>query len=161
MFKKDPFEGKVKPYQPKLSELHRSCYILLHTINNNPFSSLKITIEQASNYIINLFYIYALLNLSQFFNHAALIIIIPQDQQYYVPSFIRDTFREMCRPIPDGSEIWVPKITIENITIDQELHDELMIFFNKFNIPVVPIIKEYIQVMPFQAWNSLYATIRR
>lgn len=161
MFKRDPFEGKVKPYQPKLSELHRSCYILLHTINNNSLSTFKKSIDQSSNYIINLFYIYALLNLSQFFNHATLLDKIPQNQHYYVPSFIRDTFRDMCRPIPDGSEIWIPQISIENIEIDQDINNQLMLFFHEFNIPVVPIEKETIQIMPFQAWNTLSCNLRR
>ncbi|RCK60817.1 hypothetical protein Cantr_08273 [Candida viswanathii] len=161
MFRRDPFEGRVKSYQPNLSELHRSCYVLLHTINNNPFSTFKLTIDQASSYIINLFYIYAILNLSQFFNHASLLVKIPQGQKYYVPNFIRDTFRHMCRPIPDGNEIWIPKITIEKIVIDQELNKELLTFFCTFNIPVVPIIKEYVQVMPLQAWGYLQPVIRR
>ena len=160
MFKRDPFEGKVKPYQPKLSELHRSCHILLHTINNNSLSTFKISIDQASNYIINLFYIYALLNLSQFFNHATLLEKIPQNQQYYVPSFIRDTFRDMCRPIPDGTEIWIPQISIEKIEIDDYINNQLLLFFHEFNIPVVPIEKETIQIMPFQAWNTLSSNLR-
>ncbi|EMG46934.1 hypothetical protein SBY92_005150 [Candida maltosa Xu316] len=154
MFKRDPFLGIIKPCPVNLSDLHRPCIVLLHTINDNPFATFKINSDQAAKYITNLFYIYAILNLSQFFNHAMLLTKLPV-QKYYVPQFVRDTFQCMCRPIPDGSELWVPQIMFDEIVIDSVLNDEILLFFSRVNIPVVPIIKESVPLLPFQAWGRL------
>lgn len=159
-------EGQVRTYEPDYSQFELLAKILSTTTKIRPNAWFKITDDEAIAILKSYLHMYAVVNLHDLRVRAGIIdeaYLITKEEiaHYLIPRYYRDIFREFCRPMTDGNDIWIPNLEAVKghslsaaFNIQPLVKGRLNMLGNIFAVTLVPVAEEYLKPEPITVWHE-------